>query len=201
MSSRNAHCEECLEWDNTNLLGDGLKEYRLVNYPFNNNAYYIECEHCVHEHNTNKNWAKMIDMMAEEFDEEYVDFIAKEEAAKEKEAAKSCELAGALPFAGAAVPSAPESLSDGMTIETPGIATPALGGNGNPLGYGMGVPLARKSSSGNLKKAKRKVSSANSGTGKKKKVKTAVREIIDLDSDGEDVLDLIDKEARLSISY
>lgn len=149
----------------------------------------------------------MIDMMAEDFDEEYVELIAKEEAAKEKEAAKSRELAGALPFAGvgmAAVASAPESLSDGMTVDTPGIATPPLGINGSPLRYGMGVPLARKSSSSNLKKTKRKASSAastRSGEGKKKKVKVSVREIIDLDSDGEDVLDLIDKEARLSISY
>lgn len=149
----------------------------------------------------------MIDMMAEEFDEEYAELIAKEESAKEKEAAKSRELAGALPFAGvgmAAVPSAPESLSDGMTIDTPGVATPALGGNDNPLGYGMGVPLARKFSSGNLKKTKRKAASSastNSGEGKKKKVKVSVREIIDHDSEGEDVLDLVDKEARLSISY
>lgn len=145
----------------------------------------------------------MIDMMAEEFNEEYVELIAKEEATKEKVAVKSRELSGALPFAGvemAAVPSAPESLSDGMTIDTPGIATPALGGNGNPLGHGMGVPLTLESSSGNLKKTKRKAST-KSGEGKKKKAKASVRQIIDLDSDGEDVLDLIDKEARLSISY
>ena len=149
----------------------------------------------------------MIDMMAEEFDKEYVELIAKEATIQEKEAAKARELAGALPFSDvgmAVVPSAPESLSDGMSIDTSGVATPVLGENGNPFGYEMDVSLARKPSSGNPKKTRRRAFSAaftGSAEVKKKKVKISVRKIIDLGSDGEDVVGFDDKEVRLSVSH
>lgn len=190
MPHRSAHCEECLNWDNTHLFGENLKEYRLLNYPHNNNAYYVECEHCVELIDKNPLWHKMIETMAHEFDDEYEELVKKEKTAEAEEAARARELAAVLPFAAAAtVPSAPESLSDGMTIDTPGIATPANFENA----FAMNVQLARKSEN-----FKRK---AEPGWEKsKKKVKVEVREVISLGSDSDDVKDLTIKEQHLSIS-
>jgi hypothetical protein len=39
-------CEDCLDWDNTTLLGDTLDEYQLLGYPKASTAYYIVCAHC-----------------------------------------------------------------------------------------------------------------------------------------------------------
>jgi SWI/SNF-related matrix-associated actin-dependent regulator of chromatin subfamily A member 5 len=41
-----AFCEDCLDFDRTKLLGETLKEFELLDYPWNENAYYIECPHC-----------------------------------------------------------------------------------------------------------------------------------------------------------
>jgi SWI/SNF-related matrix-associated actin-dependent regulator of chromatin subfamily A member 5 len=42
----NGFCEDCLDWDATNLLGDKLPEYEMLGYTNNGSAHYIECSHC-----------------------------------------------------------------------------------------------------------------------------------------------------------
>jgi hypothetical protein len=39
-------CEDCLDWDNTTLLGDTLDEYELLGFHKSSTAYYIVCAHC-----------------------------------------------------------------------------------------------------------------------------------------------------------
>ncbi|QDS73472.1 hypothetical protein FKW77_009015 [Venturia effusa] len=39
-------CEDCLDWDNTTLLGDTLDEYQTLDFPAMEQAYYIVCSDC-----------------------------------------------------------------------------------------------------------------------------------------------------------
>jgi SWI/SNF-related matrix-associated actin-dependent regulator of chromatin subfamily A member 5 len=41
-----AFCEDCLDFEKTKLLGETLKEFELLEYPWNENAYYVECPRC-----------------------------------------------------------------------------------------------------------------------------------------------------------
>lgn len=138
----------------------------------------------------------MIEQMAGEFDKEYEVLVESEKTALEEEAKRSRELVAVLPFAGGSGnPSAPESLSDGITPDdTPGVRTPIAG----EVNYAMGVQLARKPA------IKRKASYAGSDmsnkSAKKAKVKVAVREVISVHSDSEDINELTTKENHLSIS-
>lgn len=135
----------------------------------------------------------MIEEMAKDFDGNYEVLVQSEKAALQAEAAESRDLAAALPFVDgdkSLMLSAP-SLSDGMTPDDmPGVRTPALG----EVNYAMGVQPARKP------QIKRKQSYASSSGSPKKKVKAAVREVLSLDSDFEDIRDLTNKENHLSIS-
>lgn len=45
------YCEDCMDWDTVNLLGESLPEMELLNY-FPNNGWYIECQACV------ENWKR-----------------------------------------------------------------------------------------------------------------------------------------------
>ena len=46
-------CEDCLEWETIKLVGDSLPEFEMLGFSRNNQAYYIECRHCIEhwEHN------------------------------------------------------------------------------------------------------------------------------------------------------
>ena len=34
-------CEDCLDWDTTELLGENLKEYEILGFPAVTQAYYV----------------------------------------------------------------------------------------------------------------------------------------------------------------
>ena len=44
---QHGYCEDCLDWDSANLLGETLPEYELLGYESKNNAWFIECPDCV----------------------------------------------------------------------------------------------------------------------------------------------------------
>lgn len=35
------YCEDCLDWDKTELLGENLKEYEILGFPAVSQAYYV----------------------------------------------------------------------------------------------------------------------------------------------------------------
>lgn len=41
------YCEDCLDWENVNLIGETLPEYDMLNHQGKNNAWYIECPDCI----------------------------------------------------------------------------------------------------------------------------------------------------------
>lgn len=46
-----AYCEDCLDWEKTNLVGENLKEFELLSFPAVAQAYYIKCPDCTDHHN------------------------------------------------------------------------------------------------------------------------------------------------------
>ncbi|EME40980.1 hypothetical protein DOTSEDRAFT_136247 [Dothistroma septosporum NZE10] len=42
----NGFCEDCLDWDNTNLIGDTLPEFVIIGFGRVDQAYHIDCPHC-----------------------------------------------------------------------------------------------------------------------------------------------------------
>ena len=44
------YCEDCLDWDKTDLLGENLKEYELLGFPAVTQAFYIKCPNCYDHH-------------------------------------------------------------------------------------------------------------------------------------------------------
>lgn len=45
-SCANSFCEDCLDWDNTELLGDTLEELDLLSFGVTDQAFYIKCSRC-----------------------------------------------------------------------------------------------------------------------------------------------------------
>lgn len=41
-----AYCEDCIDFDETKLIGNTLMEYELLGYPEMTQAFYIQCKHC-----------------------------------------------------------------------------------------------------------------------------------------------------------
>lgn len=46
----NGFCEDCIDWDNTTLVGDTLDEYQVLEFPVIEQAYYIVCSYCNEGH-------------------------------------------------------------------------------------------------------------------------------------------------------
>ncbi|KAL8932748.1 MAG: hypothetical protein Q9216_006698 [Gyalolechia sp. 2 TL-2023] len=46
-------CEDCADWEKTELIGENLHEYELLQYPSVPQAYYVCCHTCSDEHASN----------------------------------------------------------------------------------------------------------------------------------------------------
>jgi SWI/SNF-related matrix-associated actin-dependent regulator of chromatin subfamily A member 5 len=101
-----AFCEDCLDWEKVSLLGETLKEYELLGYAPNNQAFYIQCHGCTDHFEVHPSNKGFCDDHAKEVDAQYARFQAASAVMGEQ-----IEM---------------ESLSDGTTIETPGVSTPAV---------------------------------------------------------------------------
>lgn len=110
-------CEDCLDWEKTEILGENLKEYELVGFPAIDQAWYIKCPKCEEDHEENPSDRAKCDEVTKEIDEKYNKFMEERASAAEAEE----ETKKVVP-----VPSRDESLTDATTVETPGVATPAL---------------------------------------------------------------------------
>ena len=66
-----AFCEDCLNFEKTDLLGETLKEYELLGFPAVAQAFYIKCHACADDHIVNPGDRKVCDDWAAEIDEQY----------------------------------------------------------------------------------------------------------------------------------
>lgn len=72
----NGFCEDCLDWENTNLIGDTLPEFEMLGFGAISQAHYVDCHHCV-EHWQEDSAAR--DQMIREkarYELEYDNFVA-----------------------------------------------------------------------------------------------------------------------------
>ena len=110
-------CEDCLDWEKTQLLGENLKEYELLGFPAIDQAWYIKCPRCTEDHEQNPDDLALCEGAAKEINEKYEKFLAERDSAAAAEEEKKVVLT---------IPSRDESLTDATTVETSGATTPGL---------------------------------------------------------------------------
>ena len=103
------YCEDCLDWDKTELLGENLKEYRLLGFPPVKQAYYIGCPSCTQHHQENPEAREFCRQRAIEIEARYSEFLKERHRTSERQ-----------------LPSRAESLTDATTMESSGISTPIV---------------------------------------------------------------------------
>lgn len=115
---QNGYCEDCLDWDKTELIGENLKEFELLGFPSVTQAFYICCPACKDHHAQHDGSREFCEKMAEEYDTRY-----KEGLNQQVLVAAAAEVArkATLPSSRA------ESLTDGTTLDDSGISTPLFG--------------------------------------------------------------------------
>ncbi|WPH04552.1 SWI/SNF chromatin remodeling complex component [Acrodontium crateriforme] len=76
----NGYCEECLDWDQTKLIGETLPELLIQGYGAVDQAWYIECPSCTTFFNSDPESKKIINAERKKRDQEYDDYAAAFEA-------------------------------------------------------------------------------------------------------------------------
>ena len=133
------YCEDCLDWDKTDLLGENLKEYELLSFPAVQQAFYIKCPNCHDHHLEDKNARK---------------FCYREDAKIDKRYQKAVEeqaliaAAAAVTIKTTAPPTPAESWTSATTLESSGITTPRFGGLDDVIPTGSRKRKAALESSG-----------------------------------------------------
>jgi SWI/SNF-related matrix-associated actin-dependent regulator of chromatin subfamily A member 5 len=97
------YCEDCLD-SNSQLLGETIPEYAVLDYAPKRNAWYIHCTECK-ESQEDPAFGKLIASMAKQHDKEYAELLQ----------AQHDTLI---------LSSRDESMTDGITLESSGQATP-----------------------------------------------------------------------------
>ncbi|KAL8983082.1 MAG: hypothetical protein Q9205_002571 [Flavoplaca limonia] len=109
-------CEDCLAWDKTELIGDNLKEYELLDFPSVTQAFYICCPSCTEHHQLDPSAKDFCTEQAQEIDKQYRMMLQDQDA---KMAMSSPELDTKN-----STPSSTQSLTDASTIDDSTVATP-----------------------------------------------------------------------------
>jgi SWI/SNF-related matrix-associated actin-dependent regulator of chromatin subfamily A member 5 len=73
------YCEDCLEWDKAQLVGDSLIEYELLGFPPIDQAYYIVCPNCTEHHEEDESARAYIECMRRTFEKVYQEYQASKE--------------------------------------------------------------------------------------------------------------------------
>ncbi|KAL8647938.1 MAG: hypothetical protein Q9210_005265 [Variospora velana] len=112
------------DFDKTDLIGDNLKEYELLEYPAVKQAYYISCPTCTDYHAFNPTEKAFCDQQAAEIDARY-QMMLDEQREEDAEAADPATLGEARKLSPMPTPpSDTQSLTDASTIDDSAIATP-----------------------------------------------------------------------------
>lgn len=88
----NAFCEDCIDFDKVNLLGDQVVEYDLLGFEPISLAFYVKCEGCIEHHEKHPKSKEMCEDMEKEWED--IHSVLKIQAAEaEAEAIQSAEVA------------------------------------------------------------------------------------------------------------
>lgn len=111
------YCEDCLDWEKTELLGENLKEYELLGFPAVTQAFYIKCPNCFDHHVESPEARDYCIYQAKEIDARY-ELLVEEQAL----------VTAATEVAKKPMPQTPaESLTDGTTLDNSEVTTPRFG--------------------------------------------------------------------------
>ncbi|KAL8694827.1 MAG: hypothetical protein Q9218_000586 [Villophora microphyllina] len=113
------YCEDCLDWEKTDLIGDNLKEYELLGYPAVTQAYYIRCPPCADHHVSNAAERDFCAQQAAEIEERHRSMLVDRNEELAAAVATSEESRPSFP-----TPSDTQSLTDASTIDDSAIPTP-----------------------------------------------------------------------------
>lgn len=116
------YCEDCLDWEKTEIIGENLKEYELLGFPTVTQAFYISCPTCKDYHTEDSTARKFYEEIAAQYDGQHAEAL--EEQALEAAAAEVAKKP-MLPLSRA------ESLTDATTLDGSGVLTPQLGASDN----------------------------------------------------------------------
>ncbi|KAK5735455.1 hypothetical protein LTR17_008153 [Elasticomyces elasticus] len=73
------YCEDCLDFDMTNIIGDNIPEYKMLGVGSRSQAWYIECPSCTEHWQTNEEDRKVIEQERKRIDAEYEEFSKNQE--------------------------------------------------------------------------------------------------------------------------
>ncbi|KAI4161329.1 MAG: hypothetical protein LQ342_004996 [Letrouitia transgressa] len=109
-------CEDCLDWEKTDLLGENLREYELLNFPAVAQAFYIRCHSCTDYHAESRHAREFFEYRADEIDLGYQIWLDEKAAVEAQETPNLTKLS-----------SRAESLTDATTLDESGLSTPKNG--------------------------------------------------------------------------
>ena len=110
-----SYCEDCLDWEKTQLLGDSLKEYDLLGFPAVVQAFYIQCHGCADSRLNDEQVDALCTSQEKQIEVDHEMWMAEKE---EKAEAHNPEGQSSV------VPSRAESMVDGTTCDDSGLSTP-----------------------------------------------------------------------------
>ncbi|KAI9703890.1 MAG: hypothetical protein M1836_007663 [Candelina mexicana] len=113
------YCEDCLDWDKVELIGENLLEYELLGYPAVTQAFYICCPPCAEYHREDSTAREFCVNAARDYERLHKQMMDKQTAtAAVQDSRNIVEL-----------PSRAESLTDATTVDDSGVSTPKLVGS------------------------------------------------------------------------
>jgi SWI/SNF-related matrix-associated actin-dependent regulator of chromatin subfamily A member 5 len=120
-----AECEDCLDWQMFKPIGDNLIEYELLGYNSMTQAFYVQCKSCSINFAKNEDDRKVCEILEKEWVEEWEKRFGQ---ATDGDASEVTSVA--MERTGSA---GEDSLTDAMTIDTPGLQTPTVNDDDNEV--------------------------------------------------------------------
>ncbi|KAI9836663.1 MAG: hypothetical protein M1819_001298 [Sarea resinae] len=118
------YCEDCLDWDNTELIGDNTPEYELLDFPEMSQAFYIVCPGCKGAQSEDESTREFFESRSREFEEALKVQRAVEAIDNDDDDDDDRTGTGVTTTAG---PSRAGSMTDTTTIEGSELQTPQSG--------------------------------------------------------------------------
>lgn len=112
------YCEDCLDWDKVELVGENLIEYELLGYPAVTQAFYICCPQCTDYHKEDSDARAFCAKASEEYEKQHKEMM-------DKQAATDTSTFRASPTV-VEITSRAESLTDATTADDSGVSTPKV---------------------------------------------------------------------------
>ena len=120
------YCEDCLDFEKTDLLGNTLQEFELLGFPAVDQAFYIKCPSCKETHASYPNEKHLCDMLAQGYEAE-IKRLKRPDVVTDTVAATSTV---SVDRSSDSLASYAGSLTDGTSLDSLEIATPRLGIDG-----------------------------------------------------------------------